>query len=129
MGRIRYQVTTINVSRSNLEAVSYSFEIFQRAGRCGQNAFSMDAWVSARFKRPCRIPEYPTMRAALRWHYRQSMMNNWCTDEIPQRTFDWSDEEAFAWEFFSLGACPMSILWTAAAMNSNGQHKHHHPQC
>jgi len=46
------------------------------------------------------------LRAALKWHYRQSMMKNWCSDEIARRTFDLSDEEAFARELFSLGACP-----------------------
>ena len=60
-------------------------------------------------KKECHIPEDPALRAALRWHFRQCIVKQWCVNAIALRSFEQSEYVSFAWEEFSfLGSSPDS---------------------
>ena len=109
MGSIRKEVFLSSGTQTNVKNNKYIFEIFLNTSQWGELSYPFEVWHFAKLKKECRIPDNSTIKAALRWHFRQCIVKQWCVDEIADRSFELSDLSLFTWEDeSSLGTSPTS---------------------
>jgi hypothetical protein len=97
------------VTQTNVEDDEFIFEVFLNNLQSTEKCFPLEVWHCAKTKKQCRTLEDPALRAALRWHFRQCIVKQWCINAIAVRSFEQSEDVPFAWEAFSfLGSGPDS---------------------
>jgi len=88
--------------------------VFLNNIRSGEKSFPLEVWYCAKTKKECHISDDQKLRAALRWHYRQCIVKQWCVNAIVLRSFEQSEYVSFACEEFScLGSGPDSHRCTS----------------
>src|SRR6266496_3935093 len=58
-----------------------------------KTSYSSTSWAAAEDKETVRIADYASLRAALQWHYRRTVIKCWGSNELRDLVFDFAQSD------------------------------------
>ena len=82
-----FQCKTQSEQFVNLQDGSYTWQIFRNPHYDGQKFYTGMGWHCAENKMKARVADLAGLKAAVAWHFRNTLVKCWCTEQIKSRCF------------------------------------------